>query len=141
MKKTRQLWLKSESTAISENNQVASVIINPGSGPVANSSEDLAAENMKQFSIDCKAEGLSFKRVPEKDYGEGRFAFEITNGIRTYEIQMPGIHLDQVRYTGAADQNIWNFPRLYVDGSSWVWKFAVQDSPEDWMPEGSGETE
>jgi hypothetical protein len=30
-----------------------------------------------------------------------------------------------LRFTGAADQNIWDFPRLYVNGSSWVWIYAV----------------
>jgi hypothetical protein len=30
-----------------------------------------------------------------------------------------------VRYLGIPGQNIWDFPRLFVDGSSWVWKFAI----------------
>jgi len=38
---------------------------------------------------------------------------------------MPGLPLDLVRYTGENGQNIWNFPRLYLDDSSWVWKFAA----------------
>lgn len=39
---------------------------------------------------------------------------------------MPGIALENVRYVGADDQNIWDFPRLYVEGSSWVWEFGVR---------------
>ncbi|MET9402659.1 hypothetical protein [Kitasatospora sp. NPDC002965] len=38
---------------------------------------------------------------------------------------MPGLSLDQVRWMNEPDQNIWNYPRLFVDGSSWVWWYAL----------------
>jgi hypothetical protein len=42
------------------------------------------------------------------------------------EVLMPGLLLSQVRYTGDGYQNIWDYPRLYVDGDSWVWKYAIE---------------
>lgn len=36
---------------------------------------------------------------------------------------MPGWPLGQVRWQPDADA--WQFPRLYVDGGSWLWGFAV----------------
>ena len=44
---------------------------------------------------------------------------------RTIEIQMPGLPVDRVRFLDEDGQNIWDFPRLYVDDSSWVWKYAL----------------
>lgn len=59
---------------------------------------------------------------PEAD---GRFTFALAFGDVSFEIEMPGVPVERVRYTGADDQNIWDYPRLYVDGSSWVWRYAV----------------
>ena len=38
---------------------------------------------------------------------------------------MPGISLEKVRFMGKEDENIWDFPRLYVDDESYVWKYAL----------------
>lgn len=108
------------------------IVINPGTEPVAEATEEYAIENMRHFVTDCKQDGLRFVRVPELDYGEGRFAFLLWRGERCHEIQMPGITLNAVRFTGDVGQSAWDFPRLYVDGSSWLWKFAVLDKDEEW---------
>lgn len=105
------------------------VIINPGSGPVPDASEAHAATNVTVFGDDLRRAGIvvaSCSRTPDADYGEGRFAFTLTTDDgRSIEIQMPGLPVEQVRFLGEDGQNIWDFPRLYVDGSSWVWKFAL----------------
>lgn len=111
---------------------MTTVIINPGSGPVPNATEDNAVDNMRHFVTDCKQDGLQFVRIPNADYGEGRFAFLIWRNTRCHEIQMPGLGLDRVRYTGSEEQNIWHFPRLYVNGSSYVWKWALLAEDSDW---------
>ena len=54
----------------------------------------------------------------------GRFLFTIRRGIRKTLVAMPGIPLAEVRYIDGA--NAWLFPRLYVDGDSWLWEFAVR---------------
>lgn len=105
------------------------VIINPGSGPVPEATAQQAAGNMTAFVDDLRAKGLlatGFSRHAGADYGNGRYAFDITFAAgHTAQVQMPGLPLDQVRYLGEPEQNIWDFPRLYVDDSSWVWKFAL----------------
>lgn len=108
--------------------------INPGTGPVRGANREDAANNMKQFISDIAIENVSCCDAPELDYdkgeytsGDGRYAFILSSGDHKCEIQMPGIPLDNVRYIGSP-QNIWRFPRLYVDGSSWVWCFAISSA-------------
>ncbi len=102
------------------------LIINPGTSEIDNATEQNAVENIEQYVKDCEIGGLTFVRVPENDYGDGRFAFKVCKGKVCHEIQMPGLPLDKVRYVGSEGQNIWDFPRLYVDDSSWIWLFAIR---------------
>ncbi|NUP52308.1 MAG: hypothetical protein HOW97_34055 [Catenulispora sp.] len=106
------------------------LIINPGSGPVPEATEEHATANMAVLADDLRARGVAvdtFIRRPEADYGDGRYAYVLTvTDHPSAEIQMPGLPTDQVRYLGEEGQNIWDFPRLYVDDSSWVWKFALE---------------
>jgi hypothetical protein len=105
------------------------VIVNPGSGPVSKATEQHAAGNMAVFVDDLRAKGLhatGFSRQAEADYGDGRYAYDITFAAdHTAQVQMPGLPLDRVRYMSEPGQNIWDFPRLYVDDSSWIWEFAL----------------
>jgi hypothetical protein len=105
------------------------LIINPGSGPVPATTSDNATSNMGAFTDDLRDIGLdvdTFIRREAADYGDGRYAYEIAFGDgRTVEVQMPGLPVDQVRFVGSPEQNIWDFPRLYIDDSSWVWKYAL----------------
>ena len=101
------------------------ITINPGSGPVEQTSAQNAESNIKHFITDCGVEGVKYVRIPEEDYGEGRYAFILWKGETCHEIQMPGCALERVRYMEEEGQNIWDYPRLYVDGSSWVWRFAI----------------
>lgn len=108
------------------------IIINPGTGPVENPSRQLADENIKQFVIDL---GLDCTIVPiDREPRTGRYPYTLIYNDKSAEITMPGIDLERVRYMGKRDQNIWDFPRLYVNGSSWVWCYALDmcfDEEED----------
>lgn len=100
------------------------IIMNPGTGPVANSSAQLALSNAIQLAEDTGGVLLAPGEEPIED--EGRYTFTIRNHRdEDVEVEMPGLPLDEVRYMGEPDQDIWDFPRLYVDGSSWVWKYAI----------------
>ena len=119
------------------------IIINPGSGPVAEASEDNARANMSAFWTDLHARGLApaaFTRHSAADYGEGRYAFDFCIGDELHQVQMPGLPLEYVRYLGG-EQDIWGFPRLYVDDSSWVWFFALNilmpDEADTPTPDGT----
>lgn len=98
------------------------IIINPGSGPVRAATEEQATENIAVFAEDVAGEW----RGPTGPEDEGRWPYVIFRDGREIDVEMPGIGLQQVRYLGRDDQNIWDFPRLYVDGGSWVWEFGVR---------------
>lgn len=115
------------------------IAVNPGTGPVADATEANAAENAQAFAADLAARGVLIKHVlrrSDADLPGGRYEFDLffvdpqpheeeTREPRTkIQVSMPGLPLARVRYMDDS-QNIWDFPRLYIDGSSWVWKFAV----------------
>jgi hypothetical protein len=104
------------------------LIINPGTGSIKDGKEELAINNIKQFIKDSNLKDISFKRMPEEDE-DGYFTFLLqrTNNKkgRSHSIDMPGLPLEKVRYLDSEEQNIFNFQRLYVDGSSWVWMYAL----------------
>lgn len=112
------------------------VILNPGTGPVAGASLDNAYANMAQLVRDV-TEGfpvtrIALERNPAQD-DDGYFGFKIgvflaepaIDRALTLEIDMPGLPLERVNYGARPGDNIWHFPRLYVDGSSYVWQYAV----------------
>lgn len=105
-----------------------SITINPGSGPVEGGTLEHAAANMDAFTADLRTAGLiatGLTRNEDAD-DDGRFGYTLTMGdARKLEVEMPGLPLDQVRFVDRDGQNIWDFPRLYVDGDSWIWMFAV----------------
>lgn len=109
--------------------------INPGSEPVPNTTPALATANIGAFVADLRAAGIdvtSFTPVPALDYGDGRYAYMITTADhRAIEVQMPGLPLAQVRFMDERDQNVWDFPRLYVNDSSWLWMFALKACQPD----------
>jgi hypothetical protein len=125
------------------------VVINPGSGEVENANEENATENIKQFVKDCIEQSgitdIHWSRYKAGD-DKGRFCFEIYRRnwpfiwrkIAVHTIDMPGLPIEKVRYIDEKTQNIWHFPRLYVDGSSWVWKFAILKRKENWIPDKEG---
>lgn len=104
-----------------------SVFINPGSGPVNGAKLENAHENIKYLIIDIGLDPDDIVTTHYPEYDEdGRFYFELEYKGCRCDIMMPGLPLNQVRYMGENDQNIWDFPRLYVEGSSWVWMYAIR---------------
>jgi hypothetical protein len=110
------------------------VHINPGSGPVNAATVEQAEINIRAFAADLTARGhhnVTTERKADADYnttdGDGRFCWLVSvDDEPDEEVQMPGIPLDRVRWLGSDGQDIWQFPRLYVDDSSWIWYFALQ---------------
>lgn len=103
-------------------------IINPGSGPVAGADFETARTNMVKFCEDLIEGGQQvsgFAGDTSQTSDDGRFTFFISVDDFEHQIDMPGIPIDEVRWMGEENQDIWDFPRLYVDGSSWIWMFAL----------------
>jgi hypothetical protein len=107
------------------------IVVNPGTGSCEDATEELATIAMKQFVVDAKLD--SFKRGdPRHDTADGRFSFvafrtDKRGRHQKITVDMPGWPLDRVRYLGPP-QNIWDFPRLYVNGGSWVWCYGVSSA-------------
>lgn len=99
------------------------IFINPGSGPV-NGDIKNATANIAKFMEDLGLQGLRKRHLASLDRN-GRFGYRLYYEGKHSDIEMPGLPLDKVRYVDSVTQNIWNFPRLYIDGSSWVWAFAT----------------
>lgn len=102
------------------------ISINPGSGPVNGElSWENAYENIKQYIKDCEIplHIVKSNHVPD----EGRYLFVLRNDEYNFEteVEMPGLPLEKVRYVRAEGQNILEFPRLYVDGGSWIWNCSL----------------
>ena len=90
-------------------------IINPGTGAVAGAYLRVAWKNIRMFRRDV-CPRAAIVRQPGYD-SDGRYGFDLVLGGKVCRIKMPGL-------AWVDDPNIWNFPRLYVDGSSWAWSFA-----------------
>lgn len=97
------------------------LIINPGTEDVQEAIIENAEINLRQLIEDSGQNGISYKRIPGED-GGGRFAFELSsdNHDFTITVDMPGCDLEVVR----ASKPFYS-PRLYVNGSSWLWGFAL----------------
>lgn len=102
------------------------VIVNPGTGPVNFATADNAMRNMPHLIQDAQLNlsEVVIEPVPVNDH-DGRYWYELHFGERTCCVGMPGLPLEQVRFLGTDGQDAWDFPRLYVDGDSWLWKYAV----------------
>lgn len=108
------------------NTGAARIAINPGTGDVTSGSVTQARQNIERLLEDAGfAEGACGVEEQPESHHRGRYSFIIRHGEAKAIVDMPGLPLDQVRYTGARGQDIWDFPRFYVDGGSWVWKFGI----------------
>lgn len=101
--------------------------INPGSGPVQGGDLAQARANMEVFIHDALGEADDVARIvggePEED---GRFLFYVESASRRVPVSMPGLPLKQVRYMHPAGRSMRDFPRLFVDGASWVWLYGCR---------------
>jgi len=114
---------------------MTTIHINPGTGPVPSANAENATTNTEQFVRDVLAARTEYAhvlthRLETADYGDGRYAFVIVfrdfGSLRAFEIQMPGLPLEQVNFGARSDDNAWDFPRLYVNDASWLWKFGIE---------------
>jgi len=108
-----------------------------------------AVSNMRVFVKDVRdrhGTRLKFERDGREHDGEGLYGFwivrsgrcptcgrEYTDRARVHprriSVMMPGLSLERVRYMGEP-QNIWDFPRMCVDGNTWAWHFAINVAGE-----------
>jgi hypothetical protein len=95
---------------------MAMVNINPGTGPV-DGKKALARAAAEAFRADLGVDGITIK--PKGKEWDGRWDFEFSTQMGRCEVSMPGVSVDVLK------GDVMRAPRLYVDGSSWWWKFAL----------------
>jgi len=101
------------------------IYFNPGSGHVDSATEENADLNIAQLVKDVNLKGLTHRRDSTVD-GKGRFGYQLTWNQRDMEVKVPGIPMTEVRNFRVRVPEIWRVPRLYVDGTSWLWEFAMR---------------
>lgn len=90
-----------------------------------------AIANMAAFvdELDMKDPPVAVSMSSSKHDGAGRYSFVLHRGIRSTDVDMPSLPLDEVRCTeGSVPRGC---PRLYVDGNSWWWPYALDFARTD----------
>ncbi|BEL07810.1 hypothetical protein Q0Z83_060010 [Actinoplanes sichuanensis] len=98
-------------------------MVNPGSRPVDDATEEQATRNLALFVEEATDRGLHLagdpQRDPEADAG-GRYGWILTvEGGARVRIGMPGAELEQLRHLGATAYCV------RVDDGNWWWNDAV----------------
>lgn len=103
-------------------------ISNPGTGPIADTAEAHARANIERFVVELAVEHVTIGYVGEcvDEDMRGRWCFELGRYDRTCLVDMPGLPIQKVRFVKDHGLSPWGFPRLYVDGSSWLWCIAIE---------------
>lgn len=108
-------------------------LVNPGSEPVRRPELGLAEAAVDRFVQQAtQVHGLQFRgrrRLHSADRN-GRFGFVIAfadaSGLgMEHEIVMPGVRLRYLEYRGQGGGRVRYFYRLYLNGVSWLWPFAI----------------
>lgn len=99
-----------------------SFIINPGTEARTGSTVVNATMVAKELAAIFKEKipGLKLKRDESRDDRDGWYGFVLTDGKTTVEVDIPGDNPEEVMRGEP-----WVSRRLYVDGSSWLWGYAV----------------
>ena len=102
------------------------LLINPGTGPVDGATQEQAQANMQEFLAALGlGEGVSAEMkgpsIGGDDQPDGRWSFIVSLSEHSCEVEIPGV-------TGLSEaaKAARIHPRLYVDGDSWYWDFAIR---------------
>ena len=112
------------------------LIINPGTDASRETvQEDLARAGLRRYMHDLRTiQGQDVKEEitesgPSGQYMEGYWSYTITVDGSEFEVDVAGVPLEKlVWYESGHPDNLGGLLdvyRLYVDGSSWAWKFAL----------------
>lgn len=93
------------------------ILMNLGTGPVAQATEAAARSNLDALLRELGAEGATLE--PLGGGGDGRWAWRVQLGRRKVEVSIPGCLLETLQAQTLGQ------PRLYVNGSSWYWHIAL----------------
>jgi hypothetical protein len=101
-------------------NNRPSVWSNPGTGMIERSSEAAAAVAAELLRAEAACDSC---RMVGHD-GSGRFDFVFLKNGQAVTVSIPGVPLEHLRFESGL--NPFDFRRIYVDGNSWLWPYAVK---------------
>lgn len=101
------------------------VIINPGTEPDPSATLDNAMKVAAYLQEDLELPDGCWMRAPTRD-NDGWFGFDFKFNGKVVEVDIPGDDPDTVRKGEA-----WVSRRLYVNGSSWLYGFALNRFSDD----------
>jgi hypothetical protein len=109
-------------------NKDKKIILNPGAGKCEEGTFEQACRNIDSYIEDC---GVPLKigekhEVPDEN-NRYMFKLDFETGMVDFrfEVLMPGVDLEKVRYLELENQDIWDFPRIIMDDESYVWKYGL----------------
>jgi hypothetical protein len=100
-------------------------IVGVGTGPVRGGTLLNGSANMQQLVKDLGVDRVAFRPRKSPACGDGRFDFIVERAGVKVEVSMPGLPLASVRVIDPEKENVLEFPRLYVEGNSYYWCWAV----------------
>lgn len=105
------------------------VIINPGTEPIDGASPEHAEANIKQFIHELMHDGgfedLTYTRRRDMDKKGGWFAYNVSYVFDGWFRPSVMVHVPGFDPETTQKGEPWVSPRLYVDGSSWLWGLAL----------------
>jgi hypothetical protein len=103
-------------------------VINPGTGICARARLSWARSNLRRFLADLDVPGIEMRLVEDVDeqgYACFRLSRRTAKRVHRCVVHVPGIGIRRVRYSLSNRRDICAVQRLYVDGSSWAWPYAL----------------
>lgn len=96
------------------------IIINPGTEKQDKHSEKNASKVATYITKDLGLNKINWEREKKNDSEDGWYGFKFKGAGGSIDVTIPGINPDIVRMGEP-----WKSPRLYVDGSSWLYGYAL----------------
>lgn len=96
------------------------IIVNPGTEAQSNHSADNATKTAEAILQDLEIKDVRFARCAHRDSADGWYGFDFIGPAGKVDVDIPGIAPDVVTLGRP-----FKSPRLYVDGSSWLYGYAL----------------
>lgn len=98
------------------------VLLNPGTGRVHGATKRAAQASLRRLLKEAGVPGA--QASPLQADGGGRYSATLRKGRRRCDVSIPGVSVAALTSNDAFP------PRLYVNGSSWWWEYAVESVRE-----------
>lgn len=106
---------------------ILSAIEDPPPRILIESTSERASHNIEAFVGDLGCDGVTV--CPTGSCHGGRFEFVLRRDSYECRVEMPGMDLNEIR-PDSNEYDGWDYFRLVVDGSSWLWEYAITSAKD-----------